>query len=981
MFQPRFRGGVPCAAAAAAAPSKAVVTSATKATTATTATPRLGRTSPSSATMMSSTSSPLRPTPHGHAASNATLQLPLPPPLASATSSAASAPAGESSNNTQRTSGGGGGGGGGSGNATTTTTATAMAPGMKALAVRPHRPSQSSKQTTTTTTTTAPTLALVPALVRPRRDPYALMQTIVIPSPSRAWRTAITQAVLRHGHVEYEIRSEFTELNPATGQATWTGTSVVRRRYRDFEALHDAMSRLASRWVVWLPALPGKHRVRSLTLKGRIDPEFVWERRVGLHAWLRFVCDHHVLRTSTALREFLWDFDTSAMSGAVGAAFHHDMSPRAEHELWARAVAVQSLEARARFGNGVVALSAMNTRIDALSAAYAGVVRSSKRCVDADARLARRRVRFGKAMVDWAVFEQREAGQALGFVEVLGRALVGEVSPASTPFFAGAAATATATAPPAASAAASSASASASAFASTSAPSTPFKETFDGSVRGGGRGAAGAGRSASEGGVARRIFGGDSGLGEDEPGGGDGGGGGNDDDDDDLPPDSPLSSRLERFAGEDFITSFSEDAEVGHGGGSGNASGNGETERAPPRGSTLGERTEVATPLALALAQQQQQQQQQLVAPLSTTRRVSSLQPNPAPTTAQSGLPPPTNASTANRPTIDLPPPGGASLDLRSLRAFHQLLVLWGDVVLPNARAARMDPRDAAEQDPMHRGRSSLPSQAPPPAPLSPPPSSARGMRVASEWTETESLRPAIMRDGALRLVHDQIMRARQEQQRWQELASALEAQVVHLSSFDALEAGTPPGVSDAMDNAGGPRLSPPPVASMLAPKPSMPPFAWGAATTSATVVPPPPLMASPPSASVAAAALDSDLARAQALFREMEGKPDAVGAGGAGVGNGGGGLTSFGASPAMGTASTAPAAAPPRFDASAAAAAAAALASAASPPPPSAVTNTSATNTTTVSATEEASHPSFERDPNVRYVNPFVESDDSVSD
>src|SRR5690606_13166268 len=77
-----------------------------------------------------------------------------------------------------------------------------------------------------------PTLALIPAPRRARADPNALMQTIVIPSPSRAWSAVIQQATWRGGHVEYEIVSKFTEIDPSSGRPKWTGTSVVRRRYR-----------------------------------------------------------------------------------------------------------------------------------------------------------------------------------------------------------------------------------------------------------------------------------------------------------------------------------------------------------------------------------------------------------------------------------------------------------------------------------------------------------------------------------------------------------------------------------------------------------------------------------------------------------------------------------------------------------------------------------------------------------------------------
>jgi len=133
----------------------------------------------------------------------------------------------------------------------------------------------------------------------------------VLPAPARIWRVSVTSATVRYKRVEYELRSELSSLSPS-GSVMATGTSVVRRRYRDFVKLHDSLSHLPN---VVVPTLPPKS-VTSIVTGKRADPDFVWARRVGLQLWLRFVCDHHITRYSTALREFLWEHETAAVSNS-----------------------------------------------------------------------------------------------------------------------------------------------------------------------------------------------------------------------------------------------------------------------------------------------------------------------------------------------------------------------------------------------------------------------------------------------------------------------------------------------------------------------------------------------------------------------------------------------------------------------------------------------------------------------------------------
>ena len=234
----------------------------------------------------------------------------------------------------------------------------------------------------------------------------------ILAGPGRFWRAAITSATLRHGRVEYEIRSELTSVSEKKLEIT-TGTSVVRRRYRDFDRLKQSIIKsLKSSEFVLIPNLPPKD-IGTLISGNRADPNFVWDRRVGLQLWLRYVCDHNVIRNSTLLREFLWEPSSSAVSN--DSKKFEDMNVASENALWRSSLQTQQLLMENRFGNSVVALTSMSTHITGLISSYHRASLKAKNLILADASLARSLARASKVFKDWADFE-RSAGQNYGFV-------------------------------------------------------------------------------------------------------------------------------------------------------------------------------------------------------------------------------------------------------------------------------------------------------------------------------------------------------------------------------------------------------------------------------------------------------------------------------------------------------------------------------------------------------------------------------------
>ena len=157
-------------------------------------------------------------------------------------------------------------------------------------------------------------------LVDPKYLQLAAARVPPQPFSGRLWNAMITSASLQFNKaVEYELRSELTVVteNPAD---IVTGTCVVRRRYRDFDRLRKMLqAERGPDQFVLIPKLPPKN-AKSIVTGARADPQFVWERRVALFFWLRYMCEHHVIRNSTLLRVFLWEPSRASMSKPVPTA-------------------------------------------------------------------------------------------------------------------------------------------------------------------------------------------------------------------------------------------------------------------------------------------------------------------------------------------------------------------------------------------------------------------------------------------------------------------------------------------------------------------------------------------------------------------------------------------------------------------------------------------------------------------------------------
>jgi sorting nexin-3/12 len=84
-------------------------------------------------------------------------------------------------------------------------------------------------------------------------------------------------------------------------------TSIVRRRYSDFEYFRDILERESAR--VTIPPLPGK------VFTNRFSDDVIEHRREGLQRFLQIVVGHPLLQTgSKVLGSFVqgeWDFHLS----------------------------------------------------------------------------------------------------------------------------------------------------------------------------------------------------------------------------------------------------------------------------------------------------------------------------------------------------------------------------------------------------------------------------------------------------------------------------------------------------------------------------------------------------------------------------------------------------------------------------------------------------------------------------------------------
>lgn len=97
-------------------------------------------------------------------------------------------------------------------------------------------------------------------------------------------------------HVSYGVRAE-------TNLPYFDRTRILaRRRYRDFEFLHDALQRDLPACLV--PPLPDKHRLEYVT-GDRFSPEFIERRTQDLQNFLERVCRHPHLVRMPILRSFL----------------------------------------------------------------------------------------------------------------------------------------------------------------------------------------------------------------------------------------------------------------------------------------------------------------------------------------------------------------------------------------------------------------------------------------------------------------------------------------------------------------------------------------------------------------------------------------------------------------------------------------------------------------------------------------------------
>lgn len=98
-------------------------------------------------------------------------------------------------------------------------------------------------------------------------------------------------------YVSYLIRG-WTNL-PHFGRSN---SFELRRRYRDFEFLHDALVRDFPACVV--PPLPDKHRLSHLA-GNRFSSEFIIRRTVDLTIFLERLCRHPILMRTPLLCSFL----------------------------------------------------------------------------------------------------------------------------------------------------------------------------------------------------------------------------------------------------------------------------------------------------------------------------------------------------------------------------------------------------------------------------------------------------------------------------------------------------------------------------------------------------------------------------------------------------------------------------------------------------------------------------------------------------
>ncbi len=235
---------------------------------------------------------------------------------------------------------------------------------------------------------------------------------------SRQWVAEIRSAQVSRTYprVSYEIFVRLTVMSDL-GEAPITGSCVVRRRYRDFARLHNELKTYflnqACLFVV-IPNLPPK----DYLLRSRTDPNLVFHRRCALQHWLDYVCSHHLLRNSTALRQFLWQSSTSAVTERASldtetisatARLQAQMNVRKEAVLAFHAEEAQIVALRKAFRSSAVAHLQMNALVHGLEQAYRSSAKSSRDCRHADAELLIARREVAQALKDLCDFESKHS--------------------------------------------------------------------------------------------------------------------------------------------------------------------------------------------------------------------------------------------------------------------------------------------------------------------------------------------------------------------------------------------------------------------------------------------------------------------------------------------------------------------------------------------------------------------------------------------
>lgn len=97
-------------------------------------------------------------------------------------------------------------------------------------------------------------------------------------------------------------------------QSPTTTTHIVRRRYNDFETLHETLT--ANHAACILPPLPSKKRLAYLD---RFAEDFIERRQAALERYANRLVRHPIVRETACVRSFFTDDMWSGRSSAGGA--------------------------------------------------------------------------------------------------------------------------------------------------------------------------------------------------------------------------------------------------------------------------------------------------------------------------------------------------------------------------------------------------------------------------------------------------------------------------------------------------------------------------------------------------------------------------------------------------------------------------------------------------------------------------------------